>query len=110
MQQKSTTSDEANTMSSMTIPIQSSITTTSLTSTSNNLHNSDTKYGNDDQTNLNKIVVPGLPSPTDSIGETSDYQRSTPSPRGEPNSKTGNWLGHDLQNIIAMLLQIEVMS
>ena len=97
-------------MSSMTIPIQSSITTTSLSTTSNNLHNSDTKYGNDDQTNLNKIVVPGLPSPTDSIGETSDYQRSTPSPRGEPNSKTGNWLGHDLQNIIAMLLQIELMG
>ena len=81
-------------MSSMTIPIQSSITTTSLTS--NNLHNSDTKYGNDDQTNLNRVVVPGLPSPTDSIGETSDYQRSTPSPKNEESSKTGNWKGHDL--------------
>jgi hypothetical protein len=53
------------------------------------LHNSDTKYGNDDQTTLNRVVVPGLPSPTDSIGETSDYQRSTPSPKGEEGSKTG---------------------
>ena len=76
-------------MSSMTIPIQSSITTTSLTSISNNLH-SDIKSGNDDQVNLNRVVVPGLSSPTDSIGETSDYQRSTPSPKGEENSKTGN--------------------
>ena len=32
-----------------------------------------------DQTKV--TAVPGLPSPTDSISETSDYQRSTPSPK-----------------------------
>ena len=28
-------------------------------------------------------ATPGLPSPTESISETSDYQRSTPSPKDE---------------------------
>ena len=35
-------------------------------------------------------TTPGLPSPTDSISETSDYQRSTPSPKDEIDSNIGN--------------------
>ena len=43
-------------------------------------------------TDKTKIItaVPGLPSPTDSVSETSDYQRSTPSPKDEPESSMGN--------------------
>ena len=35
-------------------------------------------------------AAPGLPSPTDSVSETSDYQRSTPSPKDELESSMGN--------------------
>ena len=34
-------------------------------------------------------ATPGLPSPTESISETSDYQRSTPSPKDEIDSDLG---------------------
>ena len=34
-------------------------------------------------------ATPGLPSPTESISETSDYQRSTPSPKDEVDSDLG---------------------
>ena len=45
-----------------------------------------------ESTDKTKIItaVPGLPSPTDSVSETSDYQRSTPSPKDEPESSMGN--------------------
>jgi hypothetical protein len=36
-------------------------------------------------------AAPGLPSPTDSISETSDYQRSIPSPKDELESTIGNY-------------------
>ena len=44
-------------------------------------------HGNVDKTKMTSL--PGLPSPTDSISETSDYQRSTPSPKDEPDSGIG---------------------
>ena len=36
-------------------------------------------------------ATPGLPSPTESISETSDYQRSTPSPKDEVDSDLGTF-------------------
>ncbi len=45
-----------------------------------------------ERTDKTKITTaaPGLPSPTDSTSETSDYQRSTPSPKDELESSMGN--------------------
>ena len=45
-------------------------------------------------------ALPGLPSPTDSISETSDYQRSTPSPKDEPDSGMGKQIKMQMHGIL----------
>ena len=98
------------TMSSMTVPMQAATNPTSLTSTirsckspnSLRMNSSSTmvtphqppevetnKVQNENKTRIT-TVVPGLSSPTDSTSDTSDYQRSTPSPKEEEGSSTGN--------------------
>ena len=97
-------------MSSMTVPMQAATNPTSLTSTIRSCKSPNARMMNSSSTmvathqppeletnkvqNENKTrittVVPGLSSPTDSTSDTSDYQRSTPSPKEEEGSSTGN--------------------
>ena len=67
-------------MSSVAIPIQGPSTATTTSSSSTNLSSKSSLYNDNSK---KTIVAPGLPSPTESISETSDYQRSTPSPKDE---------------------------
>ena len=94
-------------MSSVAIPIQASSSSTTSSSSSsmvsNNLNEEEsfTSVTRKDallqaqNSNLGegkpKITAsPGLPSPTESVSETSDYQRSTPSPKDDIDSDIGN--------------------